>query len=70
MQGRGINPTSGAGADSVHSLQVARAVLRLQPWAVSFFDRVRLFREVVAAERQAIQGSDDVNAGDRSRVRE
>jgi len=49
------------------SLQQARAVLRLLPWALPFYDRVTLFREVVAAERQAIQGSDDVNAGDRSR---
>ena len=68
LLGQGRAPA--AGAELPLTLQRARALLRLMPWAVSFYDRVRLFREVVATERQAIQGSDDVNAGERSRVRD
>jgi hypothetical protein len=64
----GISNAPGSVAGFTPSLHRARAVLRLLPWAIPFYDRVKLFRDVVATERLSIQGSDDVNAGNRSRV--
>ena len=43
------------------------ALLRVMPWSISFHERIKLFREIVDADRVAIQGSDDVNSGTRSR---
>jgi hypothetical protein len=43
----------------------ARALLRFQPWSVDFHQRMKLFREIIDGERASIQGSDDVNLGQR-----
>ena len=51
-----------------HNHMVARALLRLMSWSLSYYERVKLFRNAVAAERKSIQGNDDINAGTRSRV--
>lgn len=45
---------------------LSRAILRFQPWSIDFHQRMKLFREIVDAERISIQGSDDVNLGQRS----
>lgn len=44
---------------------LSRTLLRFQPWSVDFHQRMKLFREIVDAERISIQGSDDVNLGQR-----
>lgn len=44
---------------------LTRALLRFQPWSVDFHQRMKLFREIVDSERISIQGSDDVNLGQR-----
>ena len=42
------------------------ALLRVMPWSVNFYERMKLFREVVDTERVSVQGADD-NAGGRPR---
>jgi hypothetical protein len=44
---------------------VGIALLRYQPWAINFHERMKLFRENVESERMRIQGIDDVNSGQR-----
>ena len=42
-------------------------VFRIMPWAIDFHERMKLFREIVEANRISIQGRDDVNSGQRSK---
>lgn len=46
---------------------VGCALLKFQPWGLSFHERMKIFRDVVDGERIRIQGLDDVNSGQRSR---
>jgi ubiquitin-protein ligase E3 C len=43
----------------------ANALLFHIPWCISFHDRMTYFREIVDTERLVIQGSNDVNSGER-----
>ena len=36
------------------------SLLRIMPWSISFYERMKLFRETVDRERVHIQGVDDV----------
>lgn len=45
----------------------AITVFRIMPWAIDFHERMKLFREIVEANRVSIQGRDDVNSGQRSK---
>eukprot|EP00602_Paraphysomonas_sp_CaronLab_P006417 CAMPEP_0185031244 /NCGR_PEP_ID=MMETSP1103-20130426/18610_1 /TAXON_ID=36769 /ORGANISM="Paraphysomonas bandaiensis, Strain Caron Lab Isolate" /LENGTH=1024 /DNA_ID=CAMNT_0027566705 /DNA_START=286 /DNA_END=3360 /DNA_ORIENTATION=- len=46
---------------------LARAILKYQPWAIDFHQRMKILREILDMERRSIQGSDDINSGQRSR---
>jgi hypothetical protein len=45
----------------------AVTMFRIMPWAIDFHERMKLFREIVEANRISIQGRDDVNSGQRSK---
>lgn len=50
-----------------HKDSFSSVITKYMPWSISFYERMKLFRETIESERIQLQGLDDTNFGQRSR---